>query len=342
MDKSITTSEVMPRMYVPGIIGFGSAPLGNMYRNIPEQEALDTVESAWQQGIRYFDTAPMYGAGLGEARLGEALQHHPRNEYVLSTKVGRLLLDELEDTSTRDLGEKSGLFQHGRANKAVYDYTADGTLRAIEASLKRLKTDHIDHVFIHDPAVDFHGEQWKEVFQVAMDGAAKALVRLREQGVIKGWGLGVNRVEPCEMALEQSDPDGFLLAGRYTLLDHADALRKLMPASQARGVGIVVGGPYNSGVLAGGDHYEYQKASPEILARVARLRELSAAHGVDIRAAALQFSLAHPAVVSAIPGASRPERIAENLALAKEAIPAAFWTALREQGLVAADAPLPL
>ena len=326
----------------PAAIGFGSAPLGNMYRNIPEQEALDTVESAWQQGIRYFDTAPMYGAGLAEARLGEALQHHPRSEYVLSTKAGRLLLDELEDTSTRDLGEKSGLFQHGRANKAVYDYTADGTLRAIEASLKRLKTDHIDYVFIHDPAVDFHGEQWKEVFQVAMDGAAKTLIRLREQGVIKGWGLGVNRVEPCEMALEQSDPDGFLLAGRYTLLDHADALRKLMPASQARGVGIVVGGPYNSGVLAGGDHYEYQKASPEILARVARLRALSAEHGVDIRAAALQFSLAHQAVVSAIPGASRPERIAENLALVKAAIPAAFWTALREQGLVAADAPLPL
>ncbi|ACY33850.1 aldo/keto reductase [Comamonas thiooxydans] len=334
--------NISKRISVPTALGFGTAPLGNMYRNIPEQEALDTVESAWQQGIRYFDTAPMYGAGLAEIRLGEALKHHPRNEYVLSTKVGRLLTDELEDTSTRDLGEKSGLFQYGLANKAVYDYTADGTLRAIEASLKRLQVDHIDYVFIHDPAVDFHGDQWKDVFQIAMDGAAKTLISLREQGVIKGWGLGVNRVEPCEMALEQSDPDGFLLAGRYTLLDHADALRKLMPASQARGVGIVVGGPYNSGVLAGGEHYEYQKAPPEILAHVARLRQLSEEHQVDIRAAALQFSLAHPAVTAAIPGASRPERIAENLALAKAPIPAAFWTALREQGLVSAEAPLPL
>ena len=336
------TPNISKRISVPTALGFGTAPLGNMYRNIPEQEALDTVESAWQQGIRYFDTAPMYGAGLAEIRLGEALKHHPRNEYVLSTKVGRLLTDEHEDTSTRDLGEKSGLFQYGLANKAVYDYTADGTLRAIEASLKRLQVDHIDYVFIHDPAVDFHGEQWKDVFQIAMDGAAKTLISLREQGVIKGWGLGVNRVEPCEMALEQSDPDGFLLAGRYTLLDHADALRKLMPESLARGVGIVVGGPYNSGVLAGGDHYEYQKAPPEILARVARLRQLSADYQVDIRAAALQFALAHPAVIAAIPGASRPERIAENLALAKAPIPAAFWTALREQGLVSAEAPLTL
>jgi len=339
--SNISNSPAAKRITAPTAIGFGTAPLGNMYRNIPEQEALDTVESAWQQGIRYFDTAPMYGAGLAEMRLGEALQHHPRNEYVLSTKVGRLLTDELEDTNTRDLGEKSGLFQYGLANKAVYDYTADGTMRAIEASLKRLKTDRIDYVFIHDPAVDFHGDNWKEVFQIAMDGAAKTLTRLREQGVINGWGLGVNRVEPCEMALEQSDPDGFLLAGRYTLLDHAEALRKLMPESLARGVGIVVGGPYNSGVLAGGTHYEYQKATPEILAHVQRLRELASDHRVDIRAAALQFSLAHPAVIAAIPGASRPERIAENLALAKAAIPAEFWNALREHGLVSADAPLP-
>ncbi|MDR0213842.1 MAG: aldo/keto reductase [Comamonas sp.] len=340
--SNLNTTTAPKRITAPTAIGFGTAPLGNMYRNIPEQEALTTVESAWQQGIRYFDAAPLYGAGLAEMRLGEALQHHPRNEYVLTTKVGRLVLDELEDTTTRDLGEKGGLFEFGRPNKIAYDYTADGTMRGIEASLKRLKTDHIDHVFIHDPAVDFHGDSWKEVFQVAMDGAAKALTRLREQGVIKGWGLGVNRVEPCEMALEQSDPDGFLLAGRYTLLDHAEALRKLMPASLERGLGIVVGGPYNSGVLAGGTHYEYQKATPEVLARVERLRQLAADYQVDIRAAALQFSLAHPAVIATIPGASRPERIAENLALAKAPIPAAFWTALREQGLVSAEAPLPL
>lgn len=329
------------RISVPGRLGFGTAPLGNMYRNIPEQEALDTVEAAWQQGIRYFDAAPMYGAGLAEIRLGTALQQHRRDDYVLSTKVGRLILDEREDTTQRDLGEKGGLFEHGLPNKIVYDYTADGTLRAIEASLARLKTDRLDIVWIHDPARDFHGEGWRDVFDIAMNGAAKALTRLREEGVISAWGLGVNRVEPCEMALQQADPDGFLIAGRYTLLDHADALRALMPASTARGLGIVVGGPYNSGILAGGTHYEYQQATPEILARVDALRAVCAEFNVDIRAAALQFSLAHPAVAVVIPGASQPSRIAENLALVDAEIPAAFWQALRTRGLVAVDAPLP-
>ncbi len=329
------------RISVPGRLGFGTAPLGNMYRNIPEQEALDTVEAAWQQGIRYFDAAPMYGAGLAEIRLGMALQQHRRDDYVLSTKVGRLILDEREDTTQRDLGEKDGLFEHGLPNKIVYDYTADGTLRAIEASLARLKTDRLDIVWIHDPARDFHGEGWRDVFDIAMNGAAKALTRLREEGVISAWGLGVNRVEPCEMALRQADPDGFLIAGRYTLLDHADALRTLMPASTARGLGIVVGGPYNSGILAGGTHYEYQQATPEILTRVDALRAVCAEFNVDIRAAALQFSLAHPAVAAVIPGASQPSRIAENLALVDAEIPAAFWQALRTRGLVAVDAPLP-
>lgn len=329
------------RLSIPSPIGFGTAPLGNMYRNIPQQEALDTVEAAWQQGIRYFDAAPLYGAGLAELRLGEALQHHDRDAYVLSSKVGRRVLDEVEDTTLRDLGEKGGLFEHGLPNRIVYDYSADGTLRAIEESLQRLRTDRLDIVWIHDPARDFHGDAWKEVFQQAMDGAAVALTRLREEGVIKAWGLGVNRVQPCEMALQQADPDGFLIAGRYTLLDHEEALQRLMPASAARGVGIVVGGPYNSGILAGGAHYEYQTATPEVLARVQALRDVAAEHQVDLRAAALQFSLAHPAVAAAIPGASRPERIAENLALARATIRTAFWQALRDRQLVSSHAPLP-
>ena len=329
------------RINLPGKVGFGTAPLGNMFRDIPPQEALDTVEAAWQNGIRYFDAAPFYGAGLAELRLGEALATHPRDEYVLSTKVGRLILDEIEDTSTRDMGEKGGLFVHGLPNKVIYDYSADGTLRSIEDSLKRLRTDRIDYVWIHDIAQDFHGENWREVFDVAINGAAKVLTRLREEGVIKGWGLGVNRVEPCVLTLQQADPDGFLLAGRYTLLDHQHALAQLMPACEQRGAGIVVGGPYNSGILAGGAHFEYQKATPEMTERVRQLQAIATQFNVDIKAAALQFSLAHPAVAAVIPGASRPERIAENLALAEAHIPAEFWLALREQGLVAANAPLP-
>lgn len=329
------------RITIPSRIGFGTAPLGNMYREIPEAEALATVEAAWQSGIRYFDAAPLYGAGLAELRLGEALARHPRNEYRLGTKVGRLILDEVESTTARDLGEKGGLFEHGLPNRIVYDYTETGTLRSIEDSLKRLRTDHLDYVWIHDPAVDFHGEAWRDVFDIAMSGAAKALTRLREEGVIKAWGLGVNRVEPCELAIERADPDGFLLAGRYTLLDHASALEKLMPAAQARGLGIIVGGPYNSGLLAGGTHYEYQKAPQAMIDRVARIRAICSRYGVDIRAAALAFSLAHPAVAGVIPGASRPERIAENLALANSAIPPALWDELKSAGVISANAPTP-
>ncbi|WP_342249139.1 aldo/keto reductase [Sphingomonas sp. OTU376] len=325
---------------IPGRMGFGGAPLGNMFRAIPDDEARATVADAWDAGIRYFDTAPMYGAGLSELRLGEALQAYPREDFLLSTKVGRLVLDELEE-GAHDFGEKGGLFEFGRPNRIVYDYSRDGALRAIEDSLGRLRTDRLDYVWIHDPAKDFHGEAWRDVLTTALEGAAVALGELRDQGVIKGWGLGVNRVEPCEIALERSDPDGFLLAGRYSLLDHEDALKRLMPAALDRGVGIIVGGPFNSGILAGGEHYEYQKATPEVQARVDRLKALAWHHAVDLRAAALQFSLAHPAVSAVIPGASRPGRAASNLHLAAMPIPGSFWAALRAEGLVSADAPLP-
>jgi D-threo-aldose 1-dehydrogenase len=321
--------------------GFGGAPLGNMFRAIPEHEAKAAVVDAWDAGIRYFDTAPMYGAGLSEIRTGIALRDRPRDEYLLSTKVGRLVLDEIE-VGEADLGEKGGLFEFGLPNKVVYDYSYDGALRAIEESLTRLQTDRIDYVWIHDAAKDFHGDRWTEVLDGALTGAGAALTRLRDEGVIKGWGLGVNRVEPCEIALERSDPDGFLLAGRYTLLDHADALAKLMPEAERRGAGIVVGGPYNSGILAGGAHYEYQKATPEVQSRVDGLKAVADRHEVDLRAAALQFSLAHPAVSAIIPGASRPGRSAENLTLADASIPTAFWDELRSTSLISKDAPVPL
>ncbi len=326
------------------VLGFGTAPLGNMFRNIPEQEAAATVDAAWEQGVRYFDTAPFYGAGLSEIRLGQALAQRPRHEYVLSTKVGRLILDETEDASARDLGEKGGLFEFGRPNKIVNDYTADATLRSIEDSLKRLGTDHLDIVWVHDVAQDFYGDGWLAQFEIARTGAFRVLTRLREEGVIKAWGLGVNRVEPLELTLDLSEaqPDGFLLAGRYTLLDHERALQRLMPAAAAQQVEIVAGGPYSSGILAGGTHFEYQKASPEIVAKVERIKALARRYGMPVKAAALQFVLAHPAVASVIPGASRPERIAEDMAALKVLIPADFWCEMREQKLVAANAPLPI
>ena len=328
---------------LPGQLGFGTAPLGNMFRAIPEEEAQATVEAAWNQGVRYFDTAPFYGSGLSEIRLGQALSQYRRDDFVLSTKVGRLILDEVEE-SARDLGEKSGVFEHGRPNKMVNDYSADATLRSIEDSLNRLQTDRLDIVWIHDIAQDFYGDQWLDYFNQARTGAFKVLTRLREEGVIKAWGLGVNRVEPCELTLDlaEAQPDGFLLAGRYTLLDHDRALQRLMDAALAQQVEIVVGGPYSSGILAGGAHFEYQPASPAIFHKVEQIKAIAQVFGVSVKAAALQFSLAHPAVAAVIPGASRPGRIAEDVAALSEKIPAAFWQALRDAHLVSDRAPLPL
>ncbi|KXY81330.1 MULTISPECIES: aldo/keto reductase [Bacillus] len=327
-----------------GTLGFGTAPLGNMYRNIPEEEAIATVDAAWENGVRYFDTAPLYGSGLAEIRLGEALSKRNRDEYFLSTKVGRIILDELEDPSTRDLGEKGGLFEFGRKNKIINDYSADATLRSIEDSLKRLKTDRLDFVYIHDVAQDFYGDEWISQFEIARTGAFRALTQLRDEGVIKGWGLGVNKVESIELMLdlEEAKPNVSLLAGRYSLLDHERALERVMPAAVKNNMGIVVGGPYSSGVLAGGAHFEYQKASPEIIAKVNKMKNLADRHGISIKAAALQFALANPAVAAVIPGASKPERIAEDQAALKTVIPAAFWEEMREQKLVAAHAPLPI
>lgn len=329
---------------LPGALGFGAAPLGNMFRDIPEAEALATVDAAWDQGIRFYDTAPFYGAGLAELRLGETLSKRPRRDYVISTKVGRVILDEVEDVSARDLGEKGDVFKHGRPNRIVNDYSADATLRSIEDSLKRLKTDHVEIVWVHDVAQDFYGDEWLGVFESARKGAFKVLDRLRDEGVIKAWGLGVNRVEACELLLDLAEPrpDGFLLAGRYTLLDHERALQRLMPAVVERGLGIVVGGPYSSGVLVGGKHFEYAPASPEILAKVARIQAIAERHGVSMKAAGLQFALANPAVAAVIPGASKPERLAEDRAALEAVIPADFWREMREQGLVSPDAPLPI
>jgi D-threo-aldose 1-dehydrogenase len=328
---------------LPGVLGFGTAPLGNMFRAIPEDEAMATVHGAWNAGVRYFDTAPFYGSGLSEIRLGEALKQYDRDQYVLSTKVGRLVLDEVEDVSARDLGEKAGVFDHGRPNKLVNDYSADATLRSIEDSLKRLQTDRLDIVWVHDIAQDFYGDEWLEYFNVARKGAFRVLTRLREEGVIRAWGLGVNKVEPCELTLdlEEAQPDGFLLAGRYTLLDHERALQRLMASAHAQNVDIVVGGPYSSGILAGGEHFEYQKAKPAIVAKVEAIKAIAERLGVDLKAAALQFSLANPAVAAVIPGSSRPGRIEEDVAALTQRIPAEFWQALVAAELISPFAPLP-
>jgi D-threo-aldose 1-dehydrogenase len=326
-----------------GPLGFGAAPLGNMFRKIPDSEADATVEAAWSAGTRYFDTAPFYGAGLSEIRLGKQLSKHKRSQYRLSSKVGRLILNEIEE-DIQTFGEKGDLFKHGRKNKVAYDYTAGGTVRSIEESLKRIGVDHLDFVWIHDIARDFHGDNWIAQFEIAHRGAMVALTKLRSEKVIMGWGLGVNRVEPCELTIEMTEmqPDAFLLAGRYTLLDHEQALQRLMPACEAQNVDIVVGGPYSSGVLAGGVNFEYAPASPEIRAKVERIRTICDRFSVSIKAAALHFALAHPASAAVIPGASKPERIVEDHAAINEKVPCEFWHELRKEALVSPNAPLPI
>lgn len=321
--------------FIPhGPLGMGGAPLGNLFTRIEDDVAEATIQAAWDSDIRHFDTAPHYGAGLSEHRFGAMLRHHPRDEYTLSTKVGRLLEPA---ASVPEIAEN---FQDGLSFRRRLDYGYDGTLRSIEDSLQRLGLPRIDIAYIHDCAPDWLGDSWREHFDTAMKGAARALTRLREEGVIRAWGLGVNVVEPCLLALDQADPDMFLVAGRYTLLDHT-ALAELLPRCEARGVGVVVGGPFNSGLLAGGTTFNYEAAPPDILARARAIGAICARHGVDLKAAALQFCAAHPAVAAVIPGPRTAEELRQNAAAMVQPIPDDVWRELRAAGLLPEAAPTP-
>ncbi|MBL8671919.1 MAG: aldo/keto reductase [Alphaproteobacteria bacterium] len=322
-----------------GALGFGGAPLGNLYAPVAEDEALAAVRRAHDRGIRAFDTAPHYGNGLSEHRIGQVLRERPRDSFALSTKVGRIL--------TAD--PAVGTTQHGYVGtlpfRQHFDYSHDGALRSIEDSLQRLGMARVDVAYIHDIDAFTHGaaEQPRR-FREAMEGAYRALERLRREGTIKAIGLGVNEVQVCRDALAHGDFDGFLLAGRYTLLDQA-ALPELLPLCLKRGAHIVLGGPYNSGILATGAvpgaRYDYKPASPEMLARVQAIEALCREHGVPLKAAALQFPLGHPAVACVIPGARSPAEVEENLDLLARPIPSTLWSALKAEHLLPADVPVP-
>jgi D-threo-aldose 1-dehydrogenase len=221
------------------------------------------------------------------------------------------------------------------------DFSYDGTLRSLEHSLHRLGLPSVDIVYIHDCSEDWLGPSWREQFDVAMAGAARALTQLREQGVIRAWGLGVNLVEPCILALERSDPDIFLVAGRYTLLDHT-ALTELLPKCEARGARVVIGGPYNSGILAGGTTFNYEAAPPDLVARTRAIEAVCARHGVDLKAAALQFVVAHPAVAAVIPGPRNAEELLQNVAAMAQKIPVRLWADLKAERLLPEEAPTPV
>lgn len=320
-------------------IGFGTAPLGNLYRAIPDTEARATLDRAWEAGLRYFDTAPLYGFGLAETRLNGFLRGKPRDAYVLSTKIGRLL--QAVPPSQRD---GIGKWFDVPSRKEIYDYSYDGVMRSLEFSLERLGVDRIDILFAHDLDTFNHGSRdaLQARLEELMGGGYRALLRLREEGVIRAFGAGVNEWQPCQWLLERGDFDLFLLAGRYTLLEQ-EALESFLPMCETRGVGIVIGGPYNSGILAtgprAGAYYNYDPAPPEILERVARIEAVCERHGVRMLDAAFQFPLRHPAVVSVIPGGQGVGEMEANLAASRATIPDALFAELKESGLMRADAP---
>ena len=322
--------------------GFGGAPLGNLFAPITDADAVALVRDAYANGIRYFDTAPHYGNGLSEHRIGAALRNVPRDDFLLSTKVGRLLVPDPH--APRDQNGFVGVLPFVQR----WDYSYDGTLRSVADSLQRLGQARVDYVFIHDVARDAHGDAQPQRFREAMDGAVPALARLRAEGAIRGYGLGVNDWQVCIDALGHADPDLLLLAGRYTLLDQS-ALPELLPRCAARGVRVVIGGPFNSGILASGTrpadgrtpYFNYAPAPPDIVARATAIEDLCREHGVPLQAAALQFPRAHPAVACVLPGARSFAELTQNQAMVAAPLPDAFWRDLRARGLVHPDAPLP-
>src|ERR1700728_2181451 len=325
----------------PFRFAMGGVPLGNEFEYVTDDEAYATIEAAWNAGVRYYDMAPWYGLGLAERRYGNFLHNKHRREYVLSTKVGKLL-------KASTTAKSNGLFPFSPSpNDVVYDYTASGVRRSIEDSLQRLGIDSIDIGFVHDISPDnkYLPTPWPEQFAIAQKGAFPELTRMREEGLIKGWGIGVNTPEPILRLLEVADPDVCLLASQYSLIDHKNALNQVFPAARAKNVSFVVGSSLNAGFLSGSPRYNYGKESykipPEFLEKRRRLREAADKYGVDLRTAALQFSAAPDVAAALIVGARSEEQVLANVTSMQATIPPEFWAELRQQGLIEQNAPTP-
>jgi D-threo-aldose 1-dehydrogenase len=321
-------------------LGFGGATIGGIGQCVSEAQARATLEAAWDAGLRYFDTAPWYGRGLSEHRLGGVLRERPRPEFVLSTKVGRVLRAAADPTST------DGPWRGGLPFDVVFDYSYGGILRAYEDSLQRLGLARIDLAIVHDLDLGYHAPQarWDAMMGQLIAGGWRALDELRRAGLIGGIGVGINPRGMITRFLALFDPDFFLVAGPYTLMEHS-ILDDELPACVERGVGIVIGAPFNSGLLATGPvpgaRYNYAEPTPEQIAQVTAIKSVCDRYGVPLAAAALQFVLAHPAVASVIPGPVLPEQVHLNVAAVQHPIPVDMWRELQASGLVRADAPIP-
>lgn len=322
-------------------LGMGTAPLGNLYRAVSDDDAQATLQKAWDVGCRYFDTAPLYGLGLAETRMNRFLRGKKRDAYVLSTKAGRLL----EVTSP---GERTGIgkFFETPSRREQFDYSYNGIMRSFEFSLERLGQDRIDILFAHD--LDIFNQGSQQVMEARLKdffaSGYRAMQSLRDQGVVKAIGAGINEWQPAQALLERCDMDIFLLAGRYTLLEQ-EPLESFLPLCESRGVGIVIGGPYNSGILATGAkqgaYFNYGKAPEAIMDKVKKIEEVCTRHGVALIEAALRFPLHHPCVVSTIPGAQAVSEVANNAANIAATIPDALWKDLKSEGLLHPSAPTP-
>ncbi len=297
---------------LPGI-GFGTAPIGGMYSATPEEVAIEAIQTAFRQGINYFDTAPFYGSGLSETILGKGLAGIPRRDFIVSTKVGRLIQPD---------------------GTPVFNYSRDGVLRSLESSLKRLQLDYVDILLIHDP---------DDYYEQAIGEAFPTLADLRSQGVIKAIGCGMNQWQMLQKFAQEGDFDCFLLAGRYTLLEQ-EAQKTFLPLCQEKNIGIIVGGVFNSGLLASSleqsAKYNYQDAPPEIVARAKKLEEICLSHNVPLRVAALQFPAFNPAVTTRLLGMRSIQEVEENLAALQVSIPVSLWQDLKAQGLLEPDIPV--
>jgi D-threo-aldose 1-dehydrogenase len=335
--------QTMPsERYKPQVsFGLGGVPLGNEFEVVTEKVAYATLEAAWDAGVRYYDTSPWYGLGLCERRYGAFLHNKARGDYTLSSKVGKLLKASRQNNA-------ADYFPFTPSpNSVVFDYTADGVRRSIEDSLQRLGVDALDIVFVHDLSPDnsLLPTPWEAQFEIATKGAFPALTKMREEGTIKAWGLGVNCPQPILKALEAADLDVCLLASQYSLIDHKNALDEVFPAARAKGVSFVVGSALNAGFISGSPRYNYGKDSYKIpqamLQKREQLREAAARHGVDLRTAALQFSAAPDVASALIVGARSAEQITADYTSMRTGIPAEFWAELKSRKLIEEGAPTP-
>ena len=320
----------------PSRLGLGGVPLAGAFKPTSNADAQGALQAAWEGGVRYFDTSPWYGIGRSERRMGQFLSEQPRDQYVLSTKVGRLLKPGNPP--------QSKVWPEPPPFHREYDFSAAGVRRSVEDSMQRMGVDRLDVVFIHDLSPDNRdmGKRWTEYFEQARKGAMPELVRMREEGLIKAWGLGVNSIEPALRTLEVSDPDIFLSATQYTLVRHEESLRRLQPACAARGVSLVIGSPLNVGFLCGVERIDYLGTiTDELRQRRTRLDRIAREHGTDLRTAALQFAAAPEVVSSVLVGARNAQQMREDIASMQVRIAPAFWQQLKREGLIAQEAPVP-